>query len=55
MPLLILMFEVIVVMAGLIRPLHSPKYRKIYWIVSELLFGITLAFWGTIVMITHLL
>lgn len=53
MPLLMIMFQVIVILTGLILPLSDKKQRKIYWIVSELLFAVTFVFWGSILLITH--
>ena len=53
-PFLMIMFQLIVILTGLVLPMSNKKYRKTYWIVSELLFTVTFGLWGFIILLTAL-
>ena len=53
-PFLMIMFQLIVILNGLVLPMSNKKYRKTYWIVSELLFTVTFGLWGFIILLTAL-
>ena len=53
-PLLIVLFQVVIIVTARMLPPETKKQRIVYWAVSEILFAATAGIWGFVILSTVL-